>query len=221
MGPTLWLCRHGQRRDTVDPDWAATADRPHDPPLTDHGRWQARQVGDRLAGAGVDAVYASPFSRTVETASLVAERLDLPVYLEDGLGEHLNPEWFDSAPQVRSKDALARAFDPVSLDHEPVLVPSFPETGAEAAARAVEATRRLLDSGHDGDDGAVLLVGHGLTVGGVATGLTDADHLETPLCGLCRLDPASPADGGDGDGPDGDGPAGWELAAAADTAHLE
>jgi broad specificity phosphatase PhoE len=200
---TLWLCRHGQRRDDVDPEWAATAERPHDPPITDHGRWQARRVGDRLADAGVDAIYASPYYRTVETASLVADRLGLPVRLEPGLGEHLNPAWFDAAPERRAPESLAAAFDPVTLDHAPVLEPTYPETGAEAAARATETARRLVEGS---TDGTVLLVGHGLTVGGVATGLTAVDRVETPTCGLCRLDRR----------PDG----GWDLALAADTTHL-
>jgi broad specificity phosphatase PhoE len=204
MAETLWLCRHGERRDTVDPDWATGADRPHDPPLTDHGRWQSEQVGTRLETTGIDAIYASPFLRAVETASSIADRLSLPVYLEDGLCEHLNHDWFEAAPEVLSRATLAREFDPVSLDHGSVVDPTFPETGAEAAERAAEAARRLLEREQEGDR-ELLLVGHGLTVGGVATGLTEADRIDTPLCGLCRLERTE---------------AGWKVMESADTEHL-
>lgn len=200
---TLWLLRHGQRRDSVDPEWHDVTDRVHDPPLTDHGHWQATRAADRLRGRGIVAVYASPFLRTVQTADAVADALDLPIYLEAGLCEHLNPSWFDAAPEILTHATLAERFARVSLDHESVLTPTFPESGPEAAARATEATRRLLKRENAGP---VLLVGHGLTVGGVATGLTDVGRVETPLAGLTRLDYA-------------DGR--WTLGVAADTAHLD
>jgi broad specificity phosphatase PhoE len=38
MADTVWVVRHGERRDSVDPNWETDADRVHDPPLTDLGR---------------------------------------------------------------------------------------------------------------------------------------------------------------------------------------
>jgi hypothetical protein len=65
MAETVRAVRHGQRRDSVDPDWEDHADRVHDPPLTDLGRWAAWRVARRFveSGTSVDAVYASPFLR--------------------------------------------------------------------------------------------------------------------------------------------------------------
>jgi broad specificity phosphatase PhoE len=205
MTDTVWAVRHGQRRDSVDPDWESNASRVHDPPLTDLGRWAAWRVGRRFAEseARVDAMYASPFRRTVETADEIAREIGIEFRLEPGLGEHRNAEWFDAEPETDSPADLAERFDTVSLDHEALVAPAFPESHAEAMARIGETTRRLVDAA----EGTVLLVGHGITIGGVVDGLTgDADDAEAPLCGLTRL---SRENGG------------WRLDVSGDVDHLD
>ncbi|MFB6176375.1 MAG: phosphoglycerate mutase family protein, partial [Halobaculum sp.] len=101
MTDAVWVVRHGQRQDSVDPNWAANAERVHDPGLTDLGRWAAWRTGQRLADSGVEfeTVFTSPFLRTVETADEICRELDTHAYLEPGLGEHRNPEWFDGEPE--------------------------------------------------------------------------------------------------------------------------
>ncbi|PSQ85633.1 MAG: histidine phosphatase family protein [Bacteroidetes bacterium QH_2_63_10] len=49
---TIWLARHANRQDFVDPDWAKTADRPHDPALSTDGMGQARKLGRRVGTLG-------------------------------------------------------------------------------------------------------------------------------------------------------------------------
>lgn len=56
-------------------------------PLTEEGRDQAERLAERLAGAGFEAVYASPIERTVETARPIAARNGLRVQTRRGLGE--------------------------------------------------------------------------------------------------------------------------------------
>jgi broad specificity phosphatase PhoE len=55
-----------------------------DPGLSAAGRQRAEELARQLADAdvvaGVDAVYSTPFRRTLETAHAVADRLDLPVH---------------------------------------------------------------------------------------------------------------------------------------------
>jgi broad specificity phosphatase PhoE len=205
MADVVWVVRHGQRQDSVDPNWAENAERVHDPGLTDLGRWAAWRTGQRLAGSGVefDAVFASPFLRTVETADEICRELATHTYLEPGLGEHRNPEWFDADPETLPWDQLDDWFGPVRLGHDPFVVPEFPETHEEAMARVGAATRRIVES----VEGTILLVGHGLTIGGVVGGLVgDTDDVEAPLCGLTRLE----RDGDD-----------WWLDFSGDTTHLD
>ncbi|MFW6316877.1 MAG: histidine phosphatase family protein [Halorubrum sp.] len=205
MADVVWIVRHGERRDSVDPDWETHADRVHDPPLTELGRWAAWRVGRRFATADrtLDAVYASPFLRTVETAVEICRETDHEVLLEPGLGEHRNPDWFESDPETVPIDALADRFDPVRPARDSGVVPAFPETHAEAMDRIGEAARRLVAA----RDGALLFVGHGVTVGGVVRGLTgSAASVEAPLCGLTRLDRLGDA---------------WELSFSGETSHLD
>jgi broad specificity phosphatase PhoE len=173
--------------------------------LTELGRWAAWRVGRRFVEAGVspDAVYASPFLRTVETADEVCRELGSRFRLEPGLGEHRNADWFDADPETVPHTELAEWFGTVRLDHEPHVVPTFPERHDEAMARAGE-TARLIAAA---EPGAVLLVGHGLTVGGVVQGLVGStEGVDAPLCGLTRLER------------DGDA---WRLDFSGDTSHLD
>ena len=94
MAEELYVVRHGQRRDSVDHDWAASADRVHDPPLTELGRWAAWRVGRRFAQADTnpEGSYASPVLRTHETADEICRGLGATIELVVGLCEHRNPE---------------------------------------------------------------------------------------------------------------------------------
>ncbi len=74
---TIILVRHAEKA-------ATPAD---DPPLTGAGQSRAAELARQLVAAdvvaGIDAVYATPFRRTVDTARPVAEALDLEVNLYD------------------------------------------------------------------------------------------------------------------------------------------
>ncbi|HYM96798.1 MAG TPA: histidine phosphatase family protein [Candidatus Sulfotelmatobacter sp.] len=56
----VWLVRHG--------DVYAQLDEPEDPPLSSLGRAQASRLAARLRQVKIDAVYASPLRRALETA---------------------------------------------------------------------------------------------------------------------------------------------------------
>jgi broad specificity phosphatase PhoE len=206
MADELYVVRHGQRQDSVDPEWEAVADRVHDPPLTELGRWAAWRVGRRFAEAGTpfDAVYASPFRRTVETADEVCRELETTFELEPGLGEYHNPEWFDRDPETLPAEDLRERFGTLRLGRDPHVVPAFPESHDEAIGRIATAARQLAD----GTEGSVLLVGHGITVAGVVGGLVgSAAEADAPLCGVTRL--VADVDGT------------WRLDYTGDTSHLD
>eukprot|EP01061_Rhynchopus_euleeides_P031877 TRINITY_DN52812_c0_g1_i1.p2 TRINITY_DN52812_c0_g1~~TRINITY_DN52812_c0_g1_i1.p2 ORF type:complete len:257 (+),score=68.01 TRINITY_DN52812_c0_g1_i1:75-845(+) len=105
------VARHGERTDFVDPaTWygsKAGKVRPWDPPLTTRGREQAREMGRRLRLKlrdmrlpDVQAVYASPFIRTIQTAEEAIKGMGLDTTMricpEDGLLELMSDEWIRS-----------------------------------------------------------------------------------------------------------------------------
>jgi probable phosphoglycerate mutase len=58
-----------------------------DIPLSDHGRWQAQQVGKALRDEGLHAVYSSDLQRAADTARAVADASGLPLVLDEALRE--------------------------------------------------------------------------------------------------------------------------------------
>jgi probable phosphoglycerate mutase len=97
------LLRHGE------PDWTPQGASVPDPGLTPYGRAQARAVGTRIAAAGVDAIYVSPYRRAQETAEPLAsatgiEPVTLPGLAEigvsvDGLSQDAVDRYFIEASQ--------------------------------------------------------------------------------------------------------------------------
>jgi len=63
----LYLIRHGE----TDQNKTGILMGSTDTPLNDHGRMQALALRERIDALAVDAIYASPLSRTVETATLL------------------------------------------------------------------------------------------------------------------------------------------------------
>ena len=168
----VWVMRHGERADVADPSWdAATAERPHDPPLTELGVRQALATGQdiRARSARVDVVYTSPFLRCVQTAAAVAAELGgVPLRVEPGLSELAHAEWFDAPPidagmATPALQLAASAIAPgvrIDASYRPLFDTAersaacghgtarfdpvaFPETSGESTAR-FEATSRAL-----------------------------------------------------------------------------
>jgi broad specificity phosphatase PhoE len=61
--------RHAQ----PDINWEGVVGDSIDPPLTEYGRMQAKLAGEALSLKSVDAIFASPLKRAMETAEAIAE----------------------------------------------------------------------------------------------------------------------------------------------------
>lgn len=61
--------------------------------LNGQGRGQARALAERLAGTPLAAIYSSPLERARETAAAIAAAHDLPVYVEERVGEVHCGDW--------------------------------------------------------------------------------------------------------------------------------
>lgn len=182
---SLWIARHGNREDFVDPAWVERSARPYDPGLSPDGHEQARRLAVRLASEKISRIYCSPFLRTVQTANAVAEQLDLPLFLEPGFGEWLNPEVFPGFPELMPVGELARLFPRISEDHSPVEHPRYPESQEQVTERATRVAERLMERA-DGE--SILLVGHGATVAFSTRRLVpNAEECPARLCSLSRV----------------------------------
>ena len=90
---TLVLVRHGATDHTTEKRFSGRGG--DDPALNADGRAQVRAVADWLAPLAdeIDVVVTSPLRRTRETAEIIAERLEHPVEVEDGLAEAAFGTW--------------------------------------------------------------------------------------------------------------------------------
>jgi probable phosphoglycerate mutase len=81
----LLLIRHGEAQPL--PSGEAFAPKDIDFPLTERGHAQASALASRIGRRGVDAIYASPLKRTMQTAESLARARNVPILEDDRLRE--------------------------------------------------------------------------------------------------------------------------------------
>lgn len=202
MAQTVWITRHGNRYDFVNPDWFITAKRRYDPHLAQDGIIQAQELGHRLKSEKITHIFSSPFLRTVQTAHEIASILDLSIKLEAGLGEWLNPNWMDYCPQIRSHQELIVDYPRIDLAYHSQVIPQYPESEEMVQKRTQEIAQKLA---HD-FSGELLFVGHGASVLGTAEGLLGKPlKIRVSFCCLTKLVQNKGS---------------WEVEISGDTSHL-
>jgi 2,3-bisphosphoglycerate-dependent phosphoglycerate mutase len=184
----LYLLRHAQSQNNAN--WDANPGQPYrysDIPLTDLGRQQARAAAEHLAqanpaspvspfnpdnrkGFGITHIYCSLMLRATETAHLIADRLDLPIYGRTDLHEWGGVyEWDVDNDQRLGLPGPNRAY---YAEHYPRVIlpadfhpegwwnnrPHEPHTEVPARARRV---LKFIRQRHLKTDDRVLLVTHG------------------------------------------------------------
>ncbi|HLP90413.1 MAG TPA: histidine phosphatase family protein [Nostocaceae cyanobacterium] len=187
MSQIVWIARHANRIDFVNPDWFLTAERRYDPHLSDDGMVQAQQLANRLKGEKITHIFASPFLRTVQTANAIAEALNSSIKLETGLSEWLNPEWMTEEPERLPIAILAELFPRIDTSYTSRIAAKYPETHEQVRSRSGQ-TARCLAAEFFPDD--ILLVGHGASVLGAAMGLVGEiakTEVKASLCSLVKV----------------------------------
>jgi broad specificity phosphatase PhoE len=184
MSQTVWIARHGNRLDFVNPEWFNTAMRRYDPPLSDDGLIQAQELGRRLQNEPISHIFASPFLRTIQTANEVAKILDLPIKLEAGLSEWYNPHWMSETPETHPQEILASQFSRIDWSYQSLVFPQYPETETDVYRRTGETAKKLVTKFTDN----ILLIGHGASVAGTTKGLVPIHKpFKVSLCSLVKI----------------------------------
>ena len=165
----LFVIRHGLRLDHENPSWKKGADRPFDSPLSSTGLGQAQATGTYLKPENIEAVYASPLLRTVQTGHAVADALDLPLFLEPGLIEWLNPKWYDFSAGWIEPSSLSLEYPRLQTPGSVLVTPRYPEIEKETVYARVSYVARQLVTHHQGP---VVLITHGICVHGIIDNLT-------------------------------------------------
>lgn len=105
MVKQIFIVRHTTRQDTVQSNWAETAEYGYNPPLADLGHSQATEAGRYIRSLMNQQptrvmVHTSPFLRCVQTAAHIAEELigcNPKIRMDAALGEWLTPDYFSAS----------------------------------------------------------------------------------------------------------------------------
>lgn len=147
----LFLVRHGATTASAEDRFAGSIDSP----LSDEGRRQARLLGERLARESIDAVYASPMSRAMETAKLACRDPQPTPELREIAHGHWEGLTRGEAEQRYPKEVAAWEEDPFTF------APEGGESGVAVLARALPIVRGIVER-HQGKQ--VLVVSHKATL---------------------------------------------------------
>jgi probable phosphoglycerate mutase len=151
----LYLVRHGLTQFAAEDRFSGA----EGVALSDEGRRQATALGERLRGERIDAVYASPLSRALETAHLVCACLGHEPRTRDGLREISHGHW----EGLTRADVEHRFHDEYAAwDQDPfTFAPDGGESGVAVLARALPVIREIV-AAHEGQ--RVLVVSHKATL---------------------------------------------------------
>lgn len=166
MPTRVYLVRHGATRLSTENRFAGSMG----VDLSEEGRAQVHRLAERLAGDDLAAVYASPLSRTLETAEILARPHGLAPVRDDALREIGHGRWEGlTRGEVEERfpgEYAAWVADPLSF------APVGGETGAAVLARALPALRRIVAAHRDA---TVLVVSHKATIRLVLASLLGID----------------------------------------------
>jgi broad specificity phosphatase PhoE len=120
----------------------------NDPPLSDKGREQARELGERHRGERIDAVYCSDLARARQTAE-IAFGDAAPIHPDRRLREYDYGSMTGMPPEQMHAERPARAEVP------------FP--GGESLKDVAKRVGLILDDLRSSDSRRVIIIGHGAT----------------------------------------------------------
>jgi len=151
----ILLVRHGATELTAEDRFSG----PTGADLSKAGHSQAGQLAERLCHLGIAAVYASPVSRTLETARILAAPHGLPIIERAELREIGHGHWEGLS---RREVAQRYADEHAAWETDPfTFAPEGGESGLSVLARALPVLREIVVA-HQGQ--TVLVVSHKATI---------------------------------------------------------
>jgi len=151
----LLLVRHGATQLTAEDRFSGA----NGVDLSEEGRNQVRALGERLASFPIAAIYASPLSRTLETAEILAWAHAREIQPRPGLREIDHGHWEGlTRAEVETRypeEYSAWEADPFTY------APAGGESGVAVLARALPVIREIVLA-HAGE--TVLVVSHKATL---------------------------------------------------------
>ena len=151
----LYLVRHGATQLTAEDRFSGAVG----VELSDEGRWQASRLGERLRPEGITALYASPLSRTLDTARIIADSCGVAIETRDGLREISHGRW-EGLTRRQVEERFPEEY--AAWEEDPLtFAPERGESGVAVLARVLPVIREIVTR-HVGE--RVLVVSHKATI---------------------------------------------------------
>ena len=189
MTLTLFFLRHGQTPDSRANLFCGSG---RDPALTPDGAAMAAGFASAYRTAPWAAVYASPLTRAMQTATALSNIAGVPIEQRGELAEIAYGAWEGLTPEQVDRDFHD---DYVRWTADPAW---NPPTGGEAATAVARRVRRLIDEVTERHaSGQILLVSHKATIRIALCSLLDIDvgrfryRLSCPVASLSVIELAS------------------------------
>lgn len=138
MPTRIYLVRHGATVLTAEDRFAGSTE----VSLSDEGRAQVAALAERLRCDTLDALYASPMDRTMETARIIGASHGLEPRPEPDLREIAYGRW-----EGLTRDEVERTFGDEydAWQEDPLTIaPEGGESGIQVLARALPVMRRIV-----------------------------------------------------------------------------
>ena len=151
----VFLVRHGATQLTAENRFSGAVG----VDLSDEGRWQVAQLGERLRHERISALYSSPLSRTMETASIIGSACGMTTSVRDGLREISHGRW-EGLTRAEVEERFGDEY--ASWEEDPfTFAPEGGESGVAVLARALPVIRDIVTQ-HQGE--CVCVVSHKATL---------------------------------------------------------
>jgi broad specificity phosphatase PhoE len=154
-GTRVFMVRHGATVLGAEDRFAGATD----VALSDEGREQTRRLAQRLSSEKIGAIFASPLTRTIETAQILAKPHKVEVQTRDGLREISHGRW----EQLTRREVEERfPEEAAEWEKDPyTFAPVGGESGLAVTARALPVLIELVRK-HPAQN--ILVVSHKATI---------------------------------------------------------
>jgi probable phosphoglycerate mutase len=134
----IYMVRHGATQLSAEDRFAGAVD----VELSEEGKFQAARLAERLMDDSIEAVYCSPMTRTVQTATILAMPRNLPIVQQEGLREIHHGHW----EGMRRADVEAQFPEEYAAwEEDPfTFAPRGGEAGVNVIARALPIVREIV-----------------------------------------------------------------------------
>ncbi len=175
----IYLIRHGETQGNREGYFRGRSDFP----LNENGKEQARLLAEALKDSGITRIYSGPLTRARQTAEILADKLGVPVVVEEGFN-NINLGPWEGKKKEDIKREFPREFQLWITRPEELKLPGA-ETVMEVMERAVATLKRIVE---EVQEESIAVVTHRAVLKPLIAGILD---MRPPFFWKIHVDTAS------------------------------